>query len=197
MPLPPLPLLTPRLELRLAAVPDAAAITRYVNENRDFLAPWEPERTSYYYSELFWRAQVIRDRRSAEEERALRLWLFAHPEAVANFPSGEVVGAINIANIVRGAGHFATLGYALAEKSQGAGLMREALEAVIACAWGPMGLHRLQANYLPRNERSGGLLRRLGFAPEGYARDYLLINGKWEDHILTSLTNPGWSDKGG
>lgn len=196
MPLPPLPLLTPRLDLRLAVVADAAAITRYVNGNRAFLAPWEPERTAYYYSELFWQAQVIRDRRSADEDRAIRLWLFARPGAEPLTP-GEIVGAINIANIVRGAGHFATLGYALAEKAQGAGLMREALEAVIACAWGPMGLHRLQANYLPRNERSGGLLRRLGFAPEGYARDYLLINGNWEDHILTSLTNPGWRDPSG
>jgi len=191
MPLPPLPLLTPRLELRLAVVSDAAAISRYVTENRDFLAPWEPERTNYYYSELFWQAQVIRDRRSADNDLALRLWMFAR-EATDLIEKGEIVGAINIANIVRGAGHFATLGYAVAEKAQGAGLMREALEAVVACAWGPMGLHRLQANYLPRNERSGGLLRRVGFAPEGYARDYLLINGKWEDHVLTSLTNPNW-----
>ena len=38
-------------------------------------------------------------------------------------------------------------------------------------------LHRIQANYVPRNERSGGLLRRLGFVVEGYARDYLLLNG--------------------
>jgi ribosomal-protein-alanine N-acetyltransferase len=37
--------------------------------------------------------------------------------------------------------------------------------------------------------RSGRLLRALGFVVEGYARDYLQINGRWEDHILTSLTN--------
>jgi ribosomal-protein-alanine N-acetyltransferase len=45
---------------------------------------------------------------------------------------------------------------------------------------------------MPRNQRSGNLLKRLGFVVEGYARDYLLINDRWEDHILTSLTNPDW-----
>jgi ribosomal-protein-alanine N-acetyltransferase len=48
------------------------------------------------------------------------------------------------------------------------------------------------ASYLPHNQRSGKLLKRLGFVVEGYARDYLLINGLWQDHILTSLTNPNW-----
>jgi ribosomal-protein-alanine N-acetyltransferase len=38
--------------------------------------------------------------------------------------------------------------------------------------------------------RSGRLLGRLGFVIEGYARDYLLVNGRWEDHVLTSLINP-------
>ena len=50
-------------------------------------------------------------------------------------------------------------------------------------------MHRIMANYLPTNERSGSLLRRLGFKVEGYARDYIYINGAWRDHILTSLVN--------
>jgi ribosomal-protein-alanine N-acetyltransferase len=48
------------------------------------------------------------------------------------------------------------------------------------------------ANYMPHNRRSGNVLKRLGFVVEGYARDYLMINGKWEDHIFTSLINPHW-----
>jgi ribosomal-protein-alanine N-acetyltransferase len=45
------------------------------------------------------------------------------------------------------------------------------------------------ANYMPANERSGKLLKRLGFTVEGYARDYLFIAGAWQDHVLTSLAN--------
>ena len=48
------------------------------------------------------------------------------------------------------------------------------------------------AAYLPHNQRSANLLKRLGFVVEGYACDYLMINGQWQDHILTSLTNRNW-----
>ena len=49
-----------------------------------------------------------------------------------------------------------------------------------------IGLHRVEANYQPSNERSGRLLRSLGFTVEGYARDYLYIDGAWRDHVLTA-----------
>jgi ribosomal-protein-alanine N-acetyltransferase len=52
-----------------------------------------------------------------------------------------------------------------------------------------LGLHRIMAGYLPHNKRSGKLLDRLGFEKEGLARKYLKINGRWEDHLLTSLIN--------
>jgi len=71
--------------------------------------------------------------------------------------------------------------------------MAEALRALIAYAFGELGFHRIMANYIPTNERSGLLLRRLGFVVEGYARDYLEIDGAWRDHVLTSLTNPNYS----
>lgn len=64
--------------------------------------------------------------------------------------------------------------------------MREALEAGLAWAFGELGLHRVMANYLPRNERSARLLERLGFEREGYVRRYLQIAGQWEDHVLTA-----------
>lgn len=51
------------------------------------------------------------------------------------------------------------------------------------------------ANYMPHNRRSGNVLKSLGFNIEGYARDYLYINGYWEDHILTSLTNKNWENR--
>jgi ribosomal-protein-alanine N-acetyltransferase len=68
--------------------------------------------------------------------------------------------------------------------------MSEALRAGIAYVFETLGFHRIQANHLPANERSARLLRRLGFSVEGYARDYLYINGAWRDHVLTSLTSP-------
>lgn len=81
------------------------------------------------------------------------------------------------------------LGYSVDHSYQGRGVMYEALDTLIQMVFSQFGLHRIMANYMPRNERSGRLLQRLGFEKEGYAKDYLKIAGRWEDHILTSRTN--------
>ena len=70
--------------------------------------------------------------------------------------------------------------------------MYEALETAIQYMFEQQNLHRIMANYMPSNEKSSALLKRLGFTIEGKAKKYLFINGCWEDHILTSLTNDQW-----
>ena len=70
--------------------------------------------------------------------------------------------------------------------------MTEGLKAATQYLFQELNFHRVMANYMPHNRRSCNVLKRLGFVIEGYARDYLLINGQWEDHIMTSLTNPNW-----
>jgi [ribosomal protein S5]-alanine N-acetyltransferase len=84
------------------------------------------------------------------------------------------------------------LGYALDAQTQGQGLMHEALQAVIAHAFGSLNLHRLQAAYRPENTRSGAVLARLGFREIGLSQGYLFIDGDWRDHRLTELINPGF-----
>ena len=102
----------------------------------------------------------------------------------------EVLGVCNYTNIVRGTFQSCHLGYALAGRHQGQGLMHEALMASNQFIFDQLELHRIMANYMPRNQRSGDLLHRLGFVIEGEARSFLKINGKWEDHVLTSMLNP-------
>jgi ribosomal-protein-alanine N-acetyltransferase len=85
------------------------------------------------------------------------------------------------------------LGYALDAEHEGRGLMREALSAALADVFGPrVALHRVQANVRPENKRSLRLLDALGFVREGYARQYLFIDGAWRDHVLTALHAPDW-----
>ncbi len=86
----------------------------------------------------------------------------------------------------------AYLGYGIDHDKQRQGLMFEAISAALDYVFNDRNLHRIMANYMPTNERSGNLLKRLGFRVEGYAKDYLLINGSWRDHVLTSLTNANW-----
>ncbi len=58
-----------------------------------------------------------------------------------------------------------------------------------------LDMHQVMANYLSPNHRSANLLKKLEFVVEGYAREYLFIQGKWQDYMLTSLTNKNWQVK--
>lgn len=104
----------------------------------------------------------------------------------------DIVAPINLRHIIRGVMDGAMMGYSIDARHQGRGLAYEAVGAVVHYGFDTLRLHRIAANYQPSNERSGALLRRLGFAVEGYARDYLYINGAWRDHILTARINPAW-----
>jgi ribosomal-protein-alanine N-acetyltransferase len=171
---------TERLILTLPDEGYAPQMTAYVIENRKHLSRWEPFHSEGYFAEKFWREQLISSREEFLDGVSLKLVLFA---------DGRVIGGCNFTNIVRRAFQACYLGYGIDYRFEGKGLMYEGLKAAIDYVFNEMKLHRIMANYIPTNERSGKLLRRLGFNIEGYARDYLLIDGRWQDHILTSLTN--------
>lgn len=177
---------TERLVLRLPDLDEAGLIAEYVEANRDFHVPWSPLRTEDFYTEAFWIERLPAMR--AEFERGTALVFYMFPRTGPK----RIAGRLAYSQIVRRAAQFCFLGYEIDVREQGRGLMTEALRASNDYMFRTMNLHRIMANYIPRNEKSGAVLRRLGFVFEGLARDYLLINGKWEDHIMTSLTNAEW-----
>lgn len=179
---------TERLVLRLAELREARLVAEYLERNREHLKRWEPDPPPGFYTEAYWRERLAQLRREQDEGRLFRVHLF---EKGARKP--RVVGTVGLSNIVRGAFHCAHLGFGLDAELEGRGYMREALEAVIAHAFGALALHRIEANHQPHNLRSAGLLRRLGFDPTGYARDYLHIDGAWRDHVQTALLNDRWT----
>ena len=189
MPAPPL-ITTSRLILRLAGNGDIPGLLRFYRHNIDYLAPTSPLLPPNFLTEAFWLEQVGRNNDDFDQRRAVKLFIFDKNEPAT------VVGQISLNNIVYGAAYYCDLGYSLGEDRQAQGLMSESAVAVIRYTFDELGLHRVKAAYLPSNERSGRLLRRLGFVVEGYARDYLLIQGRWQDQILVGLTNPDWCPPG-
>lgn len=175
---------TERLVLTLPPPEQADRVALFFEENWEHLRPWSPPTPAGYFSEAYWQEELARRRQTYTNSMALQLFIALR--------DGErpFVGYCNFNQFVRGPFQACYLGYALGEKAVGQGLMLEALRAAIPHVFEHVGLHRIMANYIPTNERSGRLLRRLGFRVEGYAHDYLFIDGAWRDHILTSLTNP-------
>ena len=62
--------------------------------------------------------------------------------------------------------------------------MTAAVRALIPFAFDTLRLHRVEAACIPTNAASVRLLEKTGFQREGYAREYLCINGVWQDHLL-------------
>jgi ribosomal-protein-alanine N-acetyltransferase len=173
------PITTPRAVIRLAEAGDASRLLHYRVQNREHLAPWEPLRDTAYYT-LDHCTQTL-----AESREAVRLDR-AYPFLALDLAGRDILAIFTYANVVRGAFQACHLGYSIAARRQGQGLMHEVLEAAMPWAFHQLDMHRVMANYMPRNERSGRLLERLGFEREGYAKRYLQIAGVWEDHVLTS-----------
>jgi ribosomal-protein-alanine N-acetyltransferase len=174
-------LISPRLQIRLPEVGEGFKLADYYRLNQDFLQPYYPKFTREDFDPRAWESTIPHVRSEFESRRSMRLCLFHF---------GELSGVVNITGVVGSPRHAATLGYSLSLKSQGQGFMREALAEIIPYAFERFNLHRLEANYMPRNERSGRTLASLGFQKEGLAAQYLLINDVWEDHVLTALINP-------
>ncbi len=158
---------------------DAAELTDLVRRNRRFLAPWEPERNEGYFTEAAQRAGL---------EQALTEYAAGRhvPWGIAD-QEGQLVGRININDIVRGAFQSGHLGYWVSEDANGRGVASSAVAEVLTLAFGTLGLHRLQAGTLRHNLGSQRVLERNGFVAFGVAADYLRIAGQWQDHVLYQL----------
>lgn len=104
--------------------------------------------------------------------------------------SDEIIGVININNIVRGSFLSASLGYYVSQAHGGNGYMQEGIMQIKQYAFENLGLHRIEANIQPDNVRSLNLVRRCGFEREGLSRAFLYINGEWRDHERWTAIDP-------
>jgi ribosomal-protein-alanine N-acetyltransferase len=95
---------------------------------------------------------------------------------------GAIVAIVNINSVVFGAFWSGYLGYYAFSGQERQGLMTETLNGIVQYAFGPLGLHRLEANIQPGNAPSIRLAERCGFRLEGYSPEYLKVDGKWRDH---------------
>ena len=105
---------------------------------------------------------------------------------------GAIAGVATLSQIFGGNFRNAYLGYSAFVPFAGHGYMTEGLRLVLREAFGPLGLHRVEANIQPDNERSIALAERVGFRREGYSPRYLKIGGRWRDHERWAITREDW-----
>ena len=147
--------------------------------SRAFLAPWEPSWPPDALSRANFRARIVRYAEDWRTDQAYNFFIFAR--------DGTLLGGIGLANIRRGVSETASLGYWIGEPFARQGYMTAALPLILDFAFGRLRLHRVEAACLPANVPSRALLLRAGFDQEGYARQYLCIDGRWQDHLLFAI----------
>jgi [ribosomal protein S5]-alanine N-acetyltransferase len=168
-----------RIVLRHLAADDAPTLLAFMKENREFLEQWEPVREQGFYT---------LDAQAADIEASAADATADQRHAFGIFLEAELVGRIALSQIFRGIFQNAYLGYSIGERWNGQGLATEAVGVAMDFAFGELDLHRVQAAVMPRNAGSIRVLQKNGFREEGYAVDYLCINGVWEDHCIFART---------
>jgi len=163
--------------LRAPQTSDYSEWTTLREASRAFLTPWEPTWPTDDLSRSAFRRRL---RRYAEDQRADTSYAFF----LFRKSDDALVGGLTMANIRRGVAQAGSLGYWIGEPFSRRGLMTGALHGLVPFAFGSLRLHRLEAACIPSNAASIRLLEKMGFAREGYAREYLCINGLWQDHLL-------------
>jgi RimJ/RimL family protein N-acetyltransferase len=84
------------------------------------------------------------------------------------------------------------VGFALARKAWGRGVASRAVATVLRFAFDSLGIHRVEADADPRNERCLRLLERLNFRREGLLRERYHVNGEVQDAVVLGLLHSEW-----
>jgi len=172
-----------RVLLRAPRPADYFAWKTLRKESRPFLKPFEPRWTEADLGHRVYQSRLKRGREEARQGTDYTFFIFVRDG------SREILaGGITLSNIRRRAAQFGNLGYWMGQGFAGQGYMTEAVGLVVAYAFDSLLLHRVHAAFLPHNMASRRVLEKNGFKEEGYAENYLQIDGKWADHVLFGLT---------
>jgi ribosomal-protein-alanine N-acetyltransferase len=163
--------------LRAPQMADFTAWSALRETSRDFLTPWEPIWPDDDLTRSSFRRRL---RRYAEDTRCDQAYAFL----LFRKDDNALLGGITLTNVRRGVAQTASMGYWIGAPHAGRGLMTRGVAALVPFAFDVLRLHRVEAACIPTNQPSIRLLERTGFTREGYAREYLCINGMWQDHLL-------------
>ena len=170
------------MEIKLSSVEDALSLSQYYVKNEAHLSLWEPLKGKKDNNLALWQERL--KQRELEQSEKKAAYFLAYNEG-----STEIIATCNLTGISYGVFMACYMGYSVSRQFEGQGFMKKLCSYVTQYAFNDLGLNRVMSNYMPNNLRSENLLVSMGFVKEGLAKNYLYINGKWEDHILTSLVN--------
>ena len=164
------------LILRNYVEEDAAELFATVNENRAHLRPW-----------LLWVDGTQKEENSLEYIRAARQEQYDQQSiAFGIFKNGKLIGGIGM-HLWDQRLRKAQMGYWIVKAEEGKGLLSLCAKVFLDYLFDQLQLNKVELQYLPGNNRSGAVAKRLGFTVEGVMRDSFLMNGAFHDLVIAGL----------
>jgi ribosomal-protein-alanine N-acetyltransferase len=166
------------VNLRPLRTKDAKQLQSLILGNREWLRPWEATNPDGPNS-FDIKAQVRGLIHQMKEQIGLPF--------VIEYQD-EVVGQLNVSNILYGSVGSAILGYWIAPEFAGKQITPTAVALASDYLLNIIGLHRIEIAIRPENKASLRIVEKLGFRFEGTKERYIHINGDWRDHYLFAVT---------
>jgi ribosomal-protein-serine acetyltransferase len=168
------------IQLRLLEERHAEMLYLLTVRNRDHLRKW-----------LSWVDRVI----SVQDTRNFIKLSLKQFEAWKGIQMGiwyneELVGVIGCE--INMENRTATIGYWLAARFQGRGIMTRACKALIDYLFREKGMDCIEIRCVVENRRSRAIPERLGLAQEGLVRNAELLNGRYVDHVVYRIHREKW-----
>lgn len=165
--------------VRVLRMRDAKILEKLILGNREWLRPWEatnPDAPNSFDIKAMVRGLI----KNMRAEQGLPLVIEVE---------GNVVGQLNVANILFGSVSSAVIGYWIIPEVAGRGVTTAAVALTIDYLLTDYGLHRVEIDIRPENAASLRIVEKLGLRYEGLKQRYIHINGDWRDHYIFAITN--------
>lgn len=167
------------VKLRIIRMRDVKNLERELLVNRAWLKKWEA--TSPEAPRSFDVRGMVRGLLRSLDERAGIPFLIE--------VDSEVVGQLNVANILYGSVSSCVIGYWVSENYAGRSIAPTAVALATDYLFNVVGLHRVEIDIRPENLASLRVVEKLGFRYEGLKRNYIHIDGAFRDHYVFALTH--------
>ncbi len=151
--------------------------------SRPFLKPFEPRWTEADLGRNIYLERIRRGAEASAKGTEYTFFIF-----VTDDGTQRLAGGLTLSNIRRRVAQQVNLGYWMSVNDAGKGIMTRAVATVLPFVFDDLGLHRVHAACLPTNMASRRVLEKNRFHEEGYADNYLQIDGAWRDHVLYGLS---------
>jgi len=167
--------------LRTYVPDDSLSLFEAINRNRAHLRPW-----------LLWVDATTKQEHS--------LHFIEHSLIQLNNQEGIALGIFHNREVIGGVGMIewnhrlkkAQVGYWIDKRYEGKGILSLCIERFLDFLFTKLDLNKIEIQFVVSNKRSAAIAEKLNARIEGVLRDSYIVNGRYEDLVVTGILKKDW-----